>query len=540
MCCGTKNFFLLICLLSSIFLTAQEDFIKGRLSDAQTGEPIPFATVRLMGKAVGVISNQDGGFRIPVEFKEESDAIEISSMGYTTKMVKFASLSTAMINDIRLDAYVFELEGSVVRAKLKKLAARDIVRYAINNIKNNYPQSKFGYVGYYRDYQLKDSHYVNLNEAIIEVIDQGFNSSDAKTSRFLMHDYRRNLDFEIDSFAAKPYDYREFDKIVPSATIRSYGGNEFVLLRVHNAIRNHSVDSYSFIHELAKDFIKNHIFQKGRKTYYDNRAVYQISIFREDLNFGVRGTIYIDESNFAIRKLNYSVFKLRRNAKKFVGNESRGARRLEIPNKASDNDLLFEVVVEYSSTKSEDKMYLNYISFHNQFMIKRPPKFQIEEVTLDIASKHIEIKLNRPLANLDDLKLRDFKIYYLNKRVGIESAKFHKSNNTLVLQVLPSESKKKIIEKLFSTGFDKKKEEFSLQLNKLKDAEGNLLEMRKEEYLDQFREFFVQEIVAEREEVVADDHYLKLNRPLHDSTQYIYRESRSKDYWMNTPLKTIE
>ena len=63
---------------------AQQGFLKGRLLDAQTQEPIPFATVRVKGYALGVISNSDGGFQIPQKFKDLGGDLVISCMGYET------------------------------------------------------------------------------------------------------------------------------------------------------------------------------------------------------------------------------------------------------------------------------------------------------------------------------------------------------------------------------------------------------------------------------------------------------------------------
>ena len=53
--------------------------------DAKSGEPIVFANIHLENRNVGVISNLDGGFRIPLSYREMGDVLVISSMGYETK-----------------------------------------------------------------------------------------------------------------------------------------------------------------------------------------------------------------------------------------------------------------------------------------------------------------------------------------------------------------------------------------------------------------------------------------------------------------------
>ena len=58
----------------------------------------------------------------------------------------------------------------------------------------------------YREYQLKDSQYVNLNEAIIEVLDDGFDTDDFKNSRIKLFEYRMNHYFPRDKTKEIFYD----------------------------------------------------------------------------------------------------------------------------------------------------------------------------------------------------------------------------------------------------------------------------------------------------------------------------------------------
>ena len=49
------NLCTLVLFFCGLFLFGQEnDFLRGRILDAQTQEPIPFATVRVKGYALGV------------------------------------------------------------------------------------------------------------------------------------------------------------------------------------------------------------------------------------------------------------------------------------------------------------------------------------------------------------------------------------------------------------------------------------------------------------------------------------------------------
>jgi hypothetical protein len=191
---------LFIFLLCSFIVRAQDqEFLRGKVLDQKTGEPIIFATIGLIGKAKGVITNMDGSFRLPLSYLEVIDSIGVSSMGYEKKAFELKGLSYTDINILYLKPGIVSLDEAVVSAKKRReLSAKRIVRRAIENIPNNYPSSNFSAVGYYRDYQIKEDNYVNLNEAILEVVDSGFDTDDEKESKVRIYDYRPNETFEQD------------------------------------------------------------------------------------------------------------------------------------------------------------------------------------------------------------------------------------------------------------------------------------------------------------------------------------------------------
>ena len=65
-----RNFLLLFLFLVNGFSLAQDDdFIRAKVIDQNTGEPVVFASVLLKGKARGVVTNLDGGFRLPARYR---------------------------------------------------------------------------------------------------------------------------------------------------------------------------------------------------------------------------------------------------------------------------------------------------------------------------------------------------------------------------------------------------------------------------------------------------------------------------------------
>ncbi|MEM1339886.1 MAG: carboxypeptidase-like regulatory domain-containing protein [Bacteroidota bacterium] len=519
---------------TSISLVAQveEPYIFGKLVDSQTKGPVVFATVRLKNKSLGVITDKNGGFRIPTDFLIQGDVLEISCMGYGSKEVVLSSLATDKVNIIMMDTAVFTLNETTVTAELKYLSAETIVQYAINNIKNNYPQEPYRYLGYYRDYQLKQDNYVNLNEALIEVWDNGFQSIDTILTNFLLHDYRKNVAFEIDSFASKPYDYTNKDKVVPSASFGSPVSNEFMLLRIHNPIRNHRTNTFSYIYRLPKDFIKNHILLLKGTTVYSNKEVYEIEIFRETLGFTVTGRIFIDKANFAIRKLDYGV-------KQFpIRNQDLGfSDQVKLPS-TEDGNTLFDINIEYQEAGEAEKMYLNYISFRNRFKIIRPGAFKMENLTVDRSNRHIEVVFNNSLAKDQLLRPSFFRLHYLGKEIPVVQVT-RKTEKSVLLKLGNPRTEEKLVNRLFSHIFNPERDALELKMRRIKDSEGNLLDKRKEEMLDQFREFFTQEVILSKKDRVGKENFMLKNRALSDPKQPMFVSDSTRRYWMNTPLKAI-
>lgn len=384
----TKTVIIFLCPL--LLFTQKKNFIHGILLDAGTKEPVVFATIKLKNEGLGIISNLDGSFKIPRAFYGQGRFLEISSMGYETKNIETTSLKIDSANTIFLNVGIRQLKEVVLTSQGKeRLSARKIINRALKRIPENYPRDSFSLIGYYRDYQLHKDEYLNFNEAIVQIIDKGFQSDHFKETEYSLLSYVVNNEFKVDSFAAKPYDYSNKDKFVPNVVLSSRNkANELVNLCIHDAIRNYNTEAYSFIGVLAKDFIGAHRFTLLPNTSYGDEIVYKIDIKKKIYFYSVEGAIYIDRDDYSIRKLEYSLYGMRPKTSQHGFDE--------IYDKGK-NELLFEVVVEY--LEENDKMFLNYISLHNKFILLRPPKFKIERITLHEEEGLVEVGLNAPAVN---------------------------------------------------------------------------------------------------------------------------------------------
>lgn len=97
-----KFFFSMLSILAAVSLYAQDVNVTGTVTDAGTGEPVPFASIQIKGTLTGGSSDADGNYSILVA----DDAVLIfSSIGYQTQEIEVAGrehINVAMAQDTEM------------------------------------------------------------------------------------------------------------------------------------------------------------------------------------------------------------------------------------------------------------------------------------------------------------------------------------------------------------------------------------------------------------------------------------------------------
>lgn len=490
-----------------------------------------FASIRVKERALGVISNTDGSFRIPLKYKSYGEILEISCLGYQTKELLLNSLTADSLHILKLNPSILSLQEAIVTAKYKgkrKLSAKQIVKRAIDNIPNNYPNYQFSTVGYYRDYQLEENQYINLNEAILEVFDLGFNKIDTTTTKTRIYKYVQNDQFQRDTLADDSYDYGKGRKTIANAFLSDYGGNEFSILKAHDAIRNYKLNSYDFINGMKDgDILDNHSFRKLPDTYFSSEQLHVIAFERKTSSYVALGKIYISLYDFAIHKLEYSVCdSLGKNNNK------------QLQKKGNNGRLVFEITTEYQRN-SDGKMYLNYISFQNTFQLRLPPKFSFDFIGVNIDMKRFELTFNKTIDCVNDLDYDNYEGFFKNKKIKFEKLLVFE-NQVFLYPNLDSKKGQEMWEELNRAVVKNtlNRELVNFEVKDIKDVDGNLVNEPNIKEYNQFREFFVQE-VKPFITGPADTLYMKKHQPIFEN-QPITKPDNFDDYWMNTPLQKFD
>ncbi|SDS60215.1 CarboxypepD_reg-like domain-containing protein [Formosa sp. Hel1_31_208] len=397
---------IIFCVITSLGFSQSQELL-GQLLDSKTQQPVVFATVAVKDQNVGVIADDNGNFRLPIKYKTNDNIIVISCIGYKTLAINVNTLIVGQLNILKMVPQIESLDAVTIvanksRPKEDYIPAKDIVKNAIFNMRVNYPTNPHSYIGYYRDYQILNKKYFNLNEGIMEEFDAGFQTNKVfyKDNQTAIYSFEQNEKFPQDSMLTVAYDNYNF-KFMEAATLSDFGGNELSILNIHNAIRNYEKKSFSFVDVFKEDFLYNHEFRVTSKMYLDDKPIYEIKFYAIEQVTGVEntadGTIYIAYDTFAIHKLEYNGYL------------------------KNDQRPFYSVTVEYKPKGG--KMYLNYISFYNRFKVKSGDSFKIETIEFDPSQKAFLVKFSNKIDKSTIAKKRRFKFKYNDERLKINDVK---------------------------------------------------------------------------------------------------------------------
>lgn len=483
-------------------------FFSGKVINSVTAKPVPFATIKLKNNQLGVYANADGDFKVSLNPEFQDDSLLITCIGYKENSVAYKDLSNIKENRILLLPVVYGLGEVSVVASRKKQSSLAIIRRAIRNISNNYPDKPFNFISYYRDYQKKDSNYINLNEAIVQTFDDGF-SSGSDLNKYRLLGFRKNTNFPAKYFS--PYysvgynNYDSPDKTFPDGTLGDQYGNELFVLMKHDALRNFNIRSFSFVETFSQDFIIYHYFSEPTIVLNNNLVLYKIDFTAkqsvEGDSLSVSGAIYIQPADYSIHKLEYSTNK-----------------------KSKDQKLkqIYNIVIEYGKEQSADsRMYLKYISFNNLFKITDSTDntyFRVLHSYIDTirnVNPTVVLNFNNKIDRFSASRKENYKIKIGKKEVKITSIQVN--DKTLYLR----------FKNEYLNG---RKPRCTVVIQDVKDVNGNIINKLKSVELYQYRELFVQDY--NKTLPYQDSCFIKYS-PLEQNC--ISKYSGNFNYWMNTP-----
>jgi hypothetical protein len=326
-------------------------------------------------------------------------------------------------------------------------------------------------------------------------------------------DFRQNTDFERLNISPY-YDSIPFlhfntpNKFIKYGKLHDQGGNELLILLIHDPIRNFKTETFSFIDVFNRDFIRNHIFSDIVPVYDNNIVLYKIGFTAVPALTGdslfISGDIYIHPADYSIYRLKYSAdYLLKNNIKK----------------------KMFDIIIEYGRVNALNSlMGLKYISFNNIFnMIDMADTtfFKIVKSYVqpgDLTNSNIILEFNH-IPDKTSASIKDcYEIFSDSTRAKINQITV--MGNHVKIKIKPVESNSVTIPHIEITVKD------------IRDINGRILNIKKNLEFYQYRELFVQEY--NKPLSFKESNYLQ-NVPLLNNI--ISKYVGDQKYWMNTPVQ---
>ncbi len=139
--------------------------ISGIITNGETGEVIPYASISVMDEPFGTITNQDGQYELKIPENYQRKKIIYSCMGFAQRSVDPDTVTGSTVD--------VKLEPVDVRLREIEVAAIDpvtILDKFENRIRENYPGEDLLMTSFYREVLLQDKTYVNVSEAVIHIL----------------------------------------------------------------------------------------------------------------------------------------------------------------------------------------------------------------------------------------------------------------------------------------------------------------------------------------------------------------------------------
>ncbi len=127
-----KLIFLSLVFFFSVSAIAQEILIQGKVTDANSGDPIPFANVTIKGVSVGTNTDFDGRYKLKLQ--KPFETLVASYIGYKSKEKKLTKAPSQTI-DFQLEEEVQNLQEVVVESG--ENPAFEILRRVVKNKDKN-------------------------------------------------------------------------------------------------------------------------------------------------------------------------------------------------------------------------------------------------------------------------------------------------------------------------------------------------------------------------------------------------------------------
>jgi hypothetical protein len=147
------------------------NYISGTITDYETGEPLPFATLGIIRKGRGTVTNSNGEFGMKITRDCLNDSLTVSYLGYINRRIPVRQAVGNRFN-IRMRREFISIPEIII----KNQAPQEILRRAYNAISRNYGSTPASMMAFYREAVTKKNLLQIYSEAILQIYKSGYST----------------------------------------------------------------------------------------------------------------------------------------------------------------------------------------------------------------------------------------------------------------------------------------------------------------------------------------------------------------------------
>lgn len=254
-------------------------FLSAKIIDEKKGDPITYASVSILNKPIGTITNTDGEFLLKIHPDNIRDTLIISCMGYSQIIIP----AYKMLDE---DAIVMSPFSIRIReVKVTSISPAKLLENIRKNRSFNYCENNRLMTAFYRETVQQDDNYISVSEAVLEILKAPYTNS-LRNDLVRLLKGRRSPD-------VKPIQWLNF----------KLQGGPFTItkLDVVKTVEN-------FIDERFEQLYSYNI---SKVIWYNENPVYVLTFkpVSDAFEHGYVGEIFVHRESFAIVHINFHLNK---------------------------------------------------------------------------------------------------------------------------------------------------------------------------------------------------------------------------------------
>lgn len=145
-------------------------FLSGKVIDNKKGGPVPYASISIFKRPIGTITNSEGEFLLKIPPGLIRDSVVVSCMGFVQQIFPAYKI---------LDQDVLLLEPISIRireVRVTAISANAVLAKVRENLAKNYSTQSNLMTAFYRETVRQDGDYINVSEAVLEILKAPYDS----------------------------------------------------------------------------------------------------------------------------------------------------------------------------------------------------------------------------------------------------------------------------------------------------------------------------------------------------------------------------